>query len=98
GSVSEGSTCHTRLNSHGCWVPSYHWCVVSGFPVASDESYTKRLLFTGGHCGAPASSVFTPGWYHVFPPSSEAWNNCPNHPLVCETYTRSGFTGDPFMW
>src|SRR5664279_2959349 len=27
GSVSEGSKCHTRLNSHGCAVPSYHWCV-----------------------------------------------------------------------
>ena len=26
-SVSEGSRCHTRLNSHGCGVPSYHWCV-----------------------------------------------------------------------
>src|SRR5580692_8046120 len=24
GSVSEGSRCHTRLNSQGCCVPSYH--------------------------------------------------------------------------
>ncbi len=24
--VSEGSRCQTRLNSHGCGVPSYHWC------------------------------------------------------------------------
>ena len=24
GSESEGSTCQTRLNSHGCCVPSYH--------------------------------------------------------------------------
>src|ERR1700691_4682663 len=24
GSVSDWSRCHTRLNSHGCWVPSYH--------------------------------------------------------------------------
>ena len=31
GSVSDGSRCQTRLNSHGCCVPSYHWCVVSGF-------------------------------------------------------------------
>jgi hypothetical protein len=27
GSVSDGSRCQTRLNSHGCCVPSYHWCV-----------------------------------------------------------------------
>src|SRR5438067_11895498 len=27
GFVSDGSKCHTRLNSHGCGVPSYHWCV-----------------------------------------------------------------------
>src|SRR5579863_6923430 len=40
-SVSDGSTCHTRLNSQGFCEPSYHWCVVSGLPVASDESYTN---------------------------------------------------------
>src|SRR5579863_247096 len=27
GSVSDGSKCQTRLNSQGCGVPSYHWCV-----------------------------------------------------------------------
>ena len=27
GSLSDGSRCQTRLNSHGCGVPSYHWCV-----------------------------------------------------------------------
>ena len=27
GSVSDGSRCQTRLNSQGCGVPSYHWCV-----------------------------------------------------------------------
>src|SRR5579863_9991553 len=27
GSVNEGSRCQTRLNSHGCGVPSYHWWV-----------------------------------------------------------------------
>src|SRR5438093_887818 len=27
GSWSDGSSRQTRLNSHGCWVPSYHWCV-----------------------------------------------------------------------
>src|SRR5271157_1633883 len=37
GSVSEGSRCHTRLNSQGCGVPSYHWCV-PGTP-----SYTNLL-------------------------------------------------------
>src|ERR1700676_1449975 len=26
-SVSDGSRCQTCLNSHGCAVPSYHWCV-----------------------------------------------------------------------
>ena len=32
--MSDGSRCQTRLNSHGCCVPSYHWCVVSGLPVS----------------------------------------------------------------
>src|SRR5437763_10512694 len=32
GSVSEGSRCQTRLNSQGCCVPSYHWCVVKVLP------------------------------------------------------------------
>ncbi len=27
GLVSDGSRCQTRLNSHGCAVPSYDWCV-----------------------------------------------------------------------
>ena len=30
----EGSMCQTRLNSQGFWVPSYHWCVVSGAAVS----------------------------------------------------------------
>ena len=38
GSVSDGSTCHTRANSHGCCVPSYHWWVVRGRPVSSEVS------------------------------------------------------------
>src|SRR5262245_14152852 len=38
GSFSEGSRCHTRLNSQLCCVPSYHWCVVSGLPVSDDVS------------------------------------------------------------
>src|SRR6185295_16307095 len=37
GSSFDGSRCHTRLNSHGCGVPSYHWCV-PGTP-----SYTNLL-------------------------------------------------------
>ena len=37
-SVSDGSMCQTRLNSQGCCVPSYHWCVVSGLPVLGDVS------------------------------------------------------------
>src|SRR5665213_518114 len=47
-SVSEGSKCHTRLNSHGCGVPSYHWCV-PGTP-----SYTN-LLSTGAQVLPPSS-------------------------------------------
>ncbi len=30
GSVSDGSRCHTRANSQGWGVPSYHWCVPAG--------------------------------------------------------------------
>src|SRR5215467_11363657 len=44
GSFGDGSKCQTRLNSHGCCVPSYHWWVVSGFPVVGDTSYTNLLL------------------------------------------------------
>src|SRR5262249_4518204 len=38
GSVSDGSRCQTRLNSQGCCVPSYHWCVVRGLRVLGDVS------------------------------------------------------------
>src|SRR6185312_742034 len=47
GSVSDGSICQTRLNSHGCGVPSYHWCV-PGVP-----SYTN-LFPTGVHVFPPS--------------------------------------------
>src|SRR2546426_4297443 len=47
GSVSDGSKCQTRLNSHGCGVPSYHWCV-PGTP-----SYTN-LFPTGSHVVPPS--------------------------------------------
>src|SRR3989449_7765742 len=47
GSVSDGSRCQTRLNSHGCGVPSYHRCV-PGTP-----SYTN-LLPTGSHVLPPS--------------------------------------------
>src|SRR5205823_14353171 len=47
GSVSDGSRCQTRLNSHGCGVPSYHWCV-PGTP-----SYTN-LLPTGSQVLPPS--------------------------------------------
>src|SRR6202011_936582 len=70
GSVNEGSRCHTRLNSHGCCVPSYHWWGVRG---AAAASYTNLLLSalegpSGGAAGCPAG---VPGWCQVFPPSSE---------------------------
>src|SRR5881398_2635573 len=42
GSVSDGSRCQTRLNSHGLRLPSYHWWV-PGTP-----SYSN-LLPTGSH-------------------------------------------------
>src|SRR2546430_7955573 len=38
GSVRDGSRCQTRLNSQGCCVPSYHWCVVRGLPVPGEVS------------------------------------------------------------
>src|SRR5579871_5708655 len=85
GSVREGSKCQTRLNSQGCWVPSYHMCVVSGAPVSGETSYGKRLLGLGGHASVAGFSSFgTPGWNQVLPPSSDLCTTCPNHPLVCD--------------
>src|SRR3984957_20436768 len=52
GSVSDGSKCHTRLNSHGCGLPSCHWCV-PGTP-----SYSN-LLPTGFHVAPPSSERCT---------------------------------------
>src|SRR6266478_2877601 len=46
--VSDGSRCQMRLNSHGCGVPSYHWCV-PGTP-----SYSN-LLPTGAQVLPPSS-------------------------------------------
>src|SRR5579884_1409732 len=83
GSSSDGSRCHTRLNSHGCCVPSYHWCVVSGAPVSGETSYTNLLLSPAGHpCGEVV--IPPPGVSHVLPPSLERWMTCPNQPLVWE--------------
>src|SRR5437660_5992725 len=47
GSVRDGSRCQTRLNSQGCWVPSYHWWV-PGTP-----SYTNWFP-TGAHVLPPS--------------------------------------------
>src|SRR3977135_4377421 len=80
GSVSEGSRCHTRLNSQGCWVPSSHWCVVRGLPVSGDVSYTNLLLSPAGM----PSGVFVippPGVSHVLPPSPERCMTWPKPPL-----------------
>src|ERR1700722_20394795 len=52
GSVSEGSRCHTRLNSQGCGVPSYHWCV-PGTP-----SY-RNLFPIGSHVVPPSFERWT---------------------------------------
>src|SRR2546428_3287060 len=96
GSVSDGSRCQTRLNSHGRCDPSYHWCVVSGLPVSADASYTNLLLSPFGIW--PGSMVIPPpGASHVLPPSQERWMICPNHPLDCDAYTRFGSAGGPFM-
>src|SRR5687767_7302859 len=66
GSVSDGSTCQIRLNSHGCCVPSYHLCV----PIS--PSYSNMLLWPlGSPSGDIKSSGFVPGGFHVFPPSSD---------------------------
>src|SRR6267143_6045752 len=95
GSVSDGSRCQTRLNSQGCWVPSYHWWVVRGLPVSGVASYTNLLL---SPVGMP-SGVFPmppPGVSHVLPPSHERWITCPNHPLDCDAYSRLGSASEPF--
>src|SRR5437762_14077821 len=47
GFFKDGSRCQTRLNSHGCGVPSYHKCV----PVT--PSYTN-LLPTGSQLLPPS--------------------------------------------
>src|SRR5207237_9181727 len=83
GSVTEGSRCQTRLNSQGRCVPSYHWCVVSGFPVSGDVSYTNLLLSPLGNPSGLFSNA-PPGVSHVLPASQERWMICPNHPLDCE--------------
>src|SRR5256885_15708049 len=70
GSVSDGSRCHTRLNSQGCWVPSYHWCVESGLPVWGETSYTNLLLSPLEKPSGPFSNA-PPGVSHVLPPSQE---------------------------
>src|SRR3954467_11720134 len=99
GSESEGSRCQTRLNSHGCCVPSYHWCVVMGLPVSGEVSYTNLLLsafaMPSELCN---SSGLLPGVCQVLPPSSERWMIWPNQALVCDAYIRWGSTGDPLMW
>src|SRR5579859_299550 len=51
-SVSDGSKCQTRLNSQGCAVPSYHWCV-PGTPAYAN------LLFTALHVTPPSSERCT---------------------------------------
>src|SRR5216110_3187939 len=70
GSVRDGSRCQTRLNSQGCWVPSYHWCVVSGLPVWGEASYTNLLLSPLGNPSGLFSNA-PPGVSHVLPASQE---------------------------
>src|SRR6266567_5901733 len=72
GSLSDGSKCQTRLNSQGCCVPSYHWCVVSGLPVSAEVSYTNLLLSPlDMPSGFFNSSALLPGVFQVLPPLSE---------------------------
>src|SRR3954452_15668828 len=85
GLSSDGSTCQTRLNSHGCCVPSYHWCVVSGLPVSGEVSYTNLLLSAFGMPSELCnSSGLLLGFFQVLPPSSERWMIWPNQSLVCD--------------
>src|SRR6266576_5316426 len=70
GSVSDGSRCQTRLNSQGCCVPSYHWCVVRGLPVPGEASYTNLLLSPLGNPSGLFSNA-PPGVSHVLPASQE---------------------------
>src|ERR1700738_380693 len=65
GSVSDGSRCHTRANSHGRGVPSYHWWV-PGTP-----SYTNSLP-TGSHVLPPSSERWISCPNH--PVDSEAYS------------------------
>src|SRR5207249_11595404 len=93
GSVSDGSMCQMRLNSHGCCYPSYNLC------VPTSPSYTNMLLSPLGIPSAVIkSSGFVPGGFHVLPPSSERWMICPNQPLVCDAKMRFGSAGDPLRW
>ncbi len=65
----------------------YH---MKGSPADSNRIYVSQ---TSGWFGqllqrsddGGIASLGSPGWCHVFPPSSERCSNCPNHPLVCET-------------
>src|SRR5207249_9832618 len=48
--------------------------------------------------GVPSYANSLPTASHVLPPSSERWITCPNHPLDCDAYSRSGSTGEPLRW
>jgi hypothetical protein len=49
-------------------------------------------LLPGAMAGAP------PGGSQLLPPSSERWIIWPNHPLVCDAYSRFGSAVEPFTW
>ena len=68
---SAGSRCHTRLNSHGCWVPSYH-CGCRQYLV--NEHVALAFAFRRPF----KSSRLVPGVSQVFPPSLRRSMICPN--------------------
>src|ERR1700734_3326255 len=47
--------------------------------------------------GTPSYTNLLPTGSQVLPPSEERWINCPNQPVDCDAYNRSGSAGDPFM-
>src|SRR3989441_510318 len=63
GSVSDGSRCQTRLNSQGCCVPSYHWCVVSGLPVDVSPQTGKPLTTHQWYDGTQHPWEFKRVWH-----------------------------------
>src|SRR5882724_4790204 len=89
-------------NSAASSAPAY---TVSG---SSGEGSKCQTRLNSQGCGVPSYHWWVPGTpsytnllptgSHVLPPSSERWISCPNQPLDCDAYSRSGSAGDPLRW